>query len=95
MLVAGSEGAIANQPLPQCTVKIATSMVIISGTLTQRVANPINRKMPPTSSVTVASKASNQGKGRPRPQSALPNQATVESNAKALLSPALKNTGAR
>ena len=59
--------AIAGQPFGQCTVNAATSIVNINGIDAQRVAKPINIKMPPSSSAAIANDAIKAGAGNPRP----------------------------
>ena len=52
----GADGsAIACQPFGQCTAKIATSMVTISGRLIQRTARPHNSNTAPPASLSAAS----------------------------------------
>jgi len=86
---------IANQPLCQCTVKIATSMVAIIGSAIQRSPRPSSRLIAPPSSAPMARPAIRVGNGRPRPQSALPNHSTVSAKPMALFQPAIHITGAR
>ena len=72
-LVCGFVGAIANQPLCQCTVVAATTIVNISGILTKRVNKPISKNQPPKNSLQPAKKANKSGNGNPKPHSLLPN----------------------
>src|SRR6056297_1157996 len=85
----------ACQPFFQCTPKAATSMVTISGMETQRTANPISSSTAPPTSALVDSQAMSVGKGRPSPQSGLPNQRMMSSMLESLLVPATQNTGTR
>ncbi len=82
-------------PCSQCTVTAATTMVAISGMLTQRTPSPIRSIKAPMTSVAVARKAIRAGAGRPRPQSGLPNQSTMSEKPVTFSTPATQNTGTR
>jgi len=57
-------------------------MVIIRGILVNRVSNPKSNNQPPKNSDHPARKASKSGKGKPNPQSGLPNHETTLESAK-------------